>query len=157
MQPSDIAHVTAWMLRVPLWQRYGFTAERGQQQFEQALLRGDLLRVADLPDNPARGFCRVVLNGAFARSAYLQLIGVDPHCSGMGIGAALLAHIEDAVRDHHQDLFLLASDFNADAHRFYRRHGYRQIGTIPGYVLADVDELIFWKRLTGGPSVDPRP
>jgi hypothetical protein len=44
------------------------------------------------------------------------------------------------------DLFLLVSDFNHDAQRFYQRQGYQQIGAIPGYVLPDVSELIFRKR-----------
>ena len=43
-------------------------------------------------------------------------------------------------------LFLLVSDFNVDAQRFYQRHGYTQIGAIAGYVVPEVVELLFWKR-----------
>ena len=38
------------------------------------------------------------------------------------------------------------SDFNAAAQAFYGRLGYEQIGTIPGYVVPGVSELIFRKR-----------
>jgi ribosomal protein S18 acetylase RimI-like enzyme len=147
MQAADIDPIVAWMLQIPLWQRYGFAAERGARLFNRAFAQGDLLRVADLADVPACGFCRVVLKGAFARSPYLQLIGVHPDHAGLGIGAALLTAAEEAVRPNHRELFLLASDFNTGAQRFYQRQGYQHIGTIPGYVLPDIDELIFWKRL----------
>ncbi len=85
--------------------------------------------------------------GAFGRSPYLRLIGVRPDCTDLGIGAALLAAVEDQARAISNDVFLLVSDFNADAQRFYRRHGYEQIGAIPGYVLPDVTEFLMRKRL----------
>ena len=87
------------------------------------------------------------MGGAFGRSLYLRLIGVRPDCAGSGIGSALLAEAERAALESGSDLFLLVSDFNADAQRFYRHHGYEQVGAITGYVLPDVSELIFWKRL----------
>ncbi len=83
--------------------------------------------------------------GAFGRSDYLRLIGVRADCAGQGIGAALLSEVE--ARATSRDLLLLVSDFNEGAQRFYRRMGYEQIGAIPGYVLPDVTELIFRKRL----------
>jgi ribosomal protein S18 acetylase RimI-like enzyme len=86
-----------------------------------------------------------VYEGAFGRSAYLRLIGVRPDKARSGIGAQLLNHIEQSISG--TDLFLLVSDFNRDAQVFYRRQGYEQIGAIPGYVLPDVTELIFRKRL----------
>lgn len=144
---SDIDVIVQWMLRIPLWQRYGFTVERGVAQFRRAYEQGSILLVADLPEQSACGFAWAKLNAAFAHSAYLQLIGVHPDFTSRGIGAALLKAVEDTVRPHSSALFLLASDFNEAAHRFYQRQGYTQIGRIPGYVLPDVDELIFWKRL----------
>jgi ribosomal protein S18 acetylase RimI-like enzyme len=89
----------------------------------------------------------LVLNGAFSRSPYLRLIGVHPDHSGAGVGSALIAQAEAEVRPTNHELFLLVSDFNTDAQRFYQRNGYEQVGAIPGYVVPDVTELIFWKRL----------
>ena len=91
----------------------------------------------------------MIARGAFGRSAYLRMIGAQPGYAGGGVGAALLAGAESTAGDQ---LFLLVSDFNADAQRFYLRHGYTQIGAIPGFVLPDVDELIFWKRLRAAPT-----
>jgi len=63
------------------------------------------------------------------------------------VGAALLRSAEDAALKINPELFLLVSDFNVDAQRFYQRQGYQQIGAIPGYVLPDVTELLYWKQL----------
>lgn len=147
LTPDDIPTLAAWMVSVPLWQRYDLRGDHAAAQFETALRHGDILQVADLPDAPACGFAWGIIGGAFGRSVYLRLIGVRPDLSGCGVGAALLDNLEQIAAGVAGDLFLLVSDFNHDAQRFYRRQGYEQLGAIPGYVLPDVSELIFWKRL----------
>jgi len=64
-----------------------------------------------------------------------------------GVGAALMQSVEEAASKVSHELFLLVSDFNTDAQRFYQRQGYQQVGAIPGYVLPDVTELLYWKQL----------
>ncbi len=143
MQPKDVAAIAHWMVDLPLWQRYGVTEASATAQFNDALQGSDLLLVAGESD-PV-GFAWCLRGGAFGRSDYLRLIGVRADCAGQGIGAALLTEVENQSQS--RDLFLLTSDFNEGAQRFYRRMGYEQIGAIPGYVVADVTELIFRKRL----------
>jgi len=145
--PDDIPTLAAWMVTVPLWQRYALTTDRAAAQFETAIRHGDILQVADLADAPTCGFAWGMIGGAFGRSVYLRLIGVRPDLSGCGVGAALLDNLEQIAAGISNDLFLLVSDFNHDAQRFYQRQGYEQIGRIPAYVLPDVSELIYWKRL----------
>jgi ribosomal protein S18 acetylase RimI-like enzyme len=147
MTADDIDFIAMWMPRVPLWQRYGVTTDSARGRLGTALEQGDLLLAADLPGQAAAGFAWVVPDGAFRRSPYLRLLGVHPDHSGAGVGSALLNHAEAECRIQHRELFLLVSDFNTDAQRFYQRHGYEQVGAIPGYVLPDVAELLFWKRL----------
>jgi len=62
----------------------------------------------------------------------------------------LLTAFENACAKHSRNAFLLVSDFNHDAQRFYVRHGYIRVGRIPGLVHADIDEEIYWKRLAAG-------
>jgi len=148
MTSQDIAAVANWMVLVPLWQRYHVTVTAAQTQFEQGLKQQDMLLVADAGSEArACGFTWCLPKGAFGLSAYLRLIGVRQDQVGLGIGSALLAETEHVAAQHSKDMFLLVSDFNTDAQRFYRRHGYEQIGAIAGYVLPHVAELIFRKRL----------
>ena len=110
------------------------------------MARGEWLLTAD-SDTPACGFAWAIPNGAFGRSPYLRLIGVQPQATGAGIGGRLLRAIEERAAQVASDLFLLVSDFNIDGQRFYTAHGYTQIGAIADYVQIGVTELIFRKRL----------
>ncbi len=148
MTLEDIPLVVDWMVSIPLWQRYQVSKNSAHARFEQGLQQGDMLLVADgAAENQAVGFSWCLQDGAFGLSAYLRLIGVRPDHTAHGIGAALLRHTERLALEYAKDMFLLVSDFNVDAQRFYQRHGYAQVGAIPGYVLPDVTELIFRKRL----------
>ena len=146
MTPDDFALLADWMVTVPLWQRYGLTMELAVANFEKAAQQNDLLVTADT-DMLCCGFAWAIPKGAFGRSAYLRLIGVQSDAARAGIGSRLLEYVEQAVAPHSRELFLLVSDFNHEAQRFYQRHGYAQVGAIDGYVVPDVVELLFWRRL----------
>ncbi|MBN8635922.1 MAG: GNAT family N-acetyltransferase [Anaerolineae bacterium] len=143
LNAEDVTVVAAWVVTIPLWQRYGASTDVLAQRLLMAL-DTDLILTADT-DDQAVGLAWCVPKGGFGRSAYLRMLGVRPDQAGAGVGAALLSALEATVASH--DLFLLTSDFNVDAQRFYQRQGYEQIGAIPGYVLPDVTELIYRKRL----------
>lgn len=148
--PADAADrhaCAALMAATPLWQRYGVTVEAAARTLEAAALQGGQVLVARDGDTLA-GFVLVYPRGGFARSGYVRLIGVAAACQGQGVGEALMAAAEGLVAHDAPDMFLLVSDFNLDAQRFYRRLGYQQVGALPAYVLPDVAELIYWKRLT---------
>jgi len=148
MTIEDIATIVNWLVLVPLWQRYHVSIATVQAQFEEGLRQQDIMLVSDSgSDARACGFTWCLPRGAFGLSAYLRLIGVRQDQAKLGIGSALLVQTERMAADRSRDLFLLVSDFNVDAQRFYRRHGYEQIGQISGYVLPDVAELIFRKKL----------
>jgi ribosomal protein S18 acetylase RimI-like enzyme len=146
---SDIPAVASWLVATPLWQRYRLTDTTARSGLESGLGRADVLLVSDSgdEDGQACGLAWCMREGAFGRSAYLRLLGVRPGYTGLGIGAALLEQAEQAVATIAREMFLLVSDFNVGAQRFYRRQGYTPIGAIPGYVLPDVTELLYWKRL----------
>ncbi len=154
LMAPDIPVIAGWMAATPLWQRYRLTEVSARSGLEQALSRGDMLLVADVDNEngQACGLAWCLREGAFGRSAYLRILGVRASHSGLGIGATLLSRAEQTAAETTTAkgtaaLFLLVSDFNVEAQRFYQRQGYRQIGAIPGYVLPDVTELLYWKRL----------
>jgi ribosomal protein S18 acetylase RimI-like enzyme len=149
LMAPDIPRIAAWMAATPLWQRYRLTEANARSGLEQALSRADVLLVADAGSENGRacGLAWCLREGAFGRSTYLRILGVQASHTGLGIGATLLARAEQIAAETTDALFLLVSDFNVEAQRFYQRQGYRQIGAIPGYVLPDVTELIYWKHL----------
>jgi GNAT superfamily N-acetyltransferase len=147
MTPDDILPVAKWLPTVPLMQNYSMTQEKAQRQFTSALAQQEWIFVADLLENPACGFVWCIPQGAFGRSPYVRLIAVHPDLTGQGIGAALLDTAEAKSAEISKDIFLLVSDYNADAQRFYIRRGYQHIGSIQEFVVPNVNELIFRKVL----------
>jgi ribosomal protein S18 acetylase RimI-like enzyme len=145
----------------PLLQRYGVT-EAGLYRELRRLVDGQsraesaadasaesLLVVPDAA--PAGellyGLARFSVRGHFGYGGYLKLIALRPGCEGRGIGTTLLRAVEESVMAHSPVLFLLTSDFNTSAQRFYARHGYAHAGTLPDFARPGISEQIFWKRL----------
>jgi ribosomal protein S18 acetylase RimI-like enzyme len=141
----------------PLLCRYGVTAAGlGAELRRLATDQGEQSGQAG-PDAATRlllaeaeglcGFARFQVRGTLGAGGYLQLIALAPGAEGRGVGAALLAAVEDEVRRHSPALFLLTSDFNEGAQRFYERHGYQRAGSLPDFARPGITEHIFWKRL----------
>jgi ribosomal protein S18 acetylase RimI-like enzyme len=147
MEPGDISRIAEWMANDVLWQRYGLSHETIAADFERGLQRGDLILVVDA-DIPACGFAWCLLDGMFGSFPYLKRFGVDPTYAGQGIGGLLLDGLErELLARQRHELFLLVSDFNTVAQRFYQRHGYHEVGRIPDLVLPGVAEVLFRKQL----------
>jgi ribosomal protein S18 acetylase RimI-like enzyme len=146
LTPADIAPLAQGLAALPLLARYGRTPAQLDSALAGALARGERLRVADEGGAPV-GLAWFFPAGTLALGGYLRLIAVLPAAQRRGAGAALLAAYEEETARESAHAFLLVSDFNADAQRFYERHGYRRVGALPGLVLPDVGELLYWKRL----------
>lgn len=149
LQSSDIPAVVAWIDRSPLWQRYGYVGEKARAALGAGLQRADYMLVANRGASEGGHVCGLAWvrpQGVFGRSPYLRMLAVDERQTGAGLGAALLDEMEQVVADYASEMFLLVADFNEAAQRFYRRQGYAQVGAIPGYVLPDVTELLYWKH-----------
>jgi len=115
--PSDLSGCALIIESQPLWDRYQYTPQRALRDLQSAITHEDhrvwVARGAELV-----GFAWIVKRGARARSDYLRLIAVRRGEEGTGVGAALL-HAAEA--DAHAGVFLLVSDFNHPAQRFYAR------------------------------------
>src|SRR6267142_206397 len=106
-----------------------------------------LERYAAWLDNRIAGF--VVINMSGTLAGYIQSICVAPGNRASGIGRLLMAHAETRIFRDTPNVFLMVSDFNAAARRFYERLGYRTIGEIPEYLVAGRSEILM--RKTRGP------
>lgn len=146
LRREDVPALGAALARLPLMQRYRRDASRIEADLAAALERGDGLLVEEGEAGP-RGVAWFLPAGTLAMGGYLRLIAVVPEATGSGAGARLLQAFEAEVSRESRHAFLLVSDFNEGAQRFYRRHGYARVGALPGLVLPDVAELLYWKRL----------
>jgi ribosomal protein S18 acetylase RimI-like enzyme len=91
-----------------------------------------------------------LLRPRFLFGDYLELLAVAPGRQGRGLGGALLDHVEAHAFARGQNLFVCVSDFNEGARRFYRRHGYAEIGPIPNLLIPGTAEILM--RKTIGPA-----
>jgi GNAT superfamily N-acetyltransferase len=149
IRPLEIAEIPALaeaLAALPLMVRYGRDAGALARALEGALARGERLVVAEDGSAP-RGLAWFLPSGTLALGGYLRLIAVLAGGWGKGIGTALLRAFEAETARASAHAFLLVSDFNDGARRFYEREGYVRVGPLPGLVLPDVAEELYWKRL----------
>lgn len=168
---NAVAQLAAAVALQPLLQRYGASAAGLQRELQRLIdLRLDpgpsdlrragpqesllLAHTAQPATDPGGetaadllGLARFYTSGQFGNGGYLRLLALRPGCEGRGVGTLLLRAVEDAVRAHSASLFLLTSDFNHGAQRFYAREGYAPVGALPDFARAGITEQIFWKRL----------
>jgi GNAT superfamily N-acetyltransferase len=144
--PSEIPALARALAAVPLMVRYGRTPDALGAALSAAHGRGERLLVAE-EGGAIRGLAWFLTAGTLALGGYLRLIAMLPGAEGKGAGAALLAAFEAETARESRHAFLLVSDFNDGARRFYERHGWVRAGALPGLVLPDVAEVLYWKRL----------
>ena len=100
-----------------------------------------------LPGDEPAGFVIFTPEPVFARGGYLRAIGVDAAMRRRGIGRMLLDFAEGMTARRSPNLYLCVSSFNRKARAFYRSLGYTRVGKLPGLIIPDASEHIFWKRL----------
>jgi ribosomal protein S18 acetylase RimI-like enzyme len=151
--PADpiIVDGAALMASTPLWQRYGVTPTSAEARFRDSLQKNVRIFIAEKvtapPPERVAGFAWAVARGMFNRSGYIPILGIAEFAFGTGLGGSLLRVAELYLTETAPDVFLLCSDFNTQARRFYERHGYHNVGALPGYLLPDVAEILYWKRV----------
>jgi ribosomal protein S18 acetylase RimI-like enzyme len=143
---ADLAPLAAAVEDLPLLRRYAVTEERLRRDLEGALERGEGLLCALCAGAPV-GFAWFLAGGTFAVGGYLRLIAVAPGHQRGALGGRLLDEVEARVAACARTIFLLVSDCNEGARRFYERRGYVEAGVLTAFVRPDIDERIYWKRL----------
>jgi ribosomal protein S18 acetylase RimI-like enzyme len=133
---------------IPLFEQYGLTPQAANEFLDNALQTegNDLLVATQQSDenNIVIGFAWFVPKGSFARSGYLRLIAIHPDAHRSGAGKALMDELERRYLAP-AGITLLTTHTNTNAHQFYERLGYQQIGEIPNYVKTGLHERIYFK------------
>ncbi len=152
LRASDIRACASIVALDLLWQRYGISLRQARELISSGVRQGNRLYVA-VVRRQVVGFVWFQVDGTFAHSGYVRWIGIAPSARGKGIGTALMDFAEKQILRHGPNVFLLVSDFNRLARRFYKRRGYRQVGALSDYVLPGVTEQLY--RKTIGPIRRP--
>jgi ribosomal protein S18 acetylase RimI-like enzyme len=144
---EDVQFLAAAAAAQPLLERYHSTAAKLEGGLRRAIEAGDGVIVVEDGDGVPRGSAWFQLDAGLGVAAYLKLITVAPGSEGRGLGSLLLAEVERIATAQGKHLFLLVSDFNVAAQRFYQRKGYVLVGRLERLVSGEIDELLYWKRL----------
>lgn len=102
--------------------------------------------VCMIGDAPA-GFILFTPEPVFARGGYIRAVGVDPAMRRQGIGGKLLTFAESRIERKSPNVYLCVSSFNRQGQSFYKGMGYTRVGKVPGLIVPDASEYIYWKRL----------
>ena len=83
----------------------------------------------------------------------LYFLAVSQAHQGGGTGSALIAHVENDLRERGTDvakLLLIETSSVASfdpTREFYRKHGYLEVARVPEYYGDADDKVVFWKSL----------
>src|SRR4029078_2956642 len=136
LEPAGARRLAEAIVAIPPWSVMAYPAEA-------------LARFLSAADDGASRF-RLEVDGVEAgavsirfpwlKGPYLELLALLPPFQRQGIGGMLLQRFEDeAISREARNLFVCASSFNENALRFYRRHGFRDAGVLPGLVAEGYD------------------
>ncbi len=144
--PKDREPVVRFLSDSDPWKQLNYTAADWNRIFTP-LPQGRDGYVIEL-DGAVAGIALV--RQKFLMGDYLELLAVAPWAQGRGLGAALLAHLERIIFARTKNIFVCVSDFNENARRFYRKHGYQEIGPMPNFLIPGSAEILL--RKTVGPA-----
>lgn len=123
---------------------FGSDAWSAKQLREELL--GDRIVLAVADEFGVRGYASIRL---FAPDAELLRIGVGLGSRRQGIGARLLAAVEEAARKRGADRMVLeVADDNEAALALYRHAGYRESGRRPAYYRSGAAAVLMDRPLT---------
>jgi ribosomal protein S18 acetylase RimI-like enzyme len=145
-KPDETRALAEAVAGQPLLTRYGVTVDGLARGLNEATAAGESLIVCET-EGALDGFAFFSTRGQLGVGGYLKLIALRPGCEGGGRGKALLQEVEARVRASSRHLFLLVSDFNRAAQRFYEREGYHRCGEMPSLVKPEITELLYWRVL----------
>jgi len=146
MQAADRDAVVQLLADSDPWKTLGYNSTDWNRIFAP-IPQGRYALIAEI-DGKTAGVALV--REKFLLGDYLELLGVAPWARNTGVGAALLAHVEQIVFARTTNLFACVSDFNAPARAFYKKHGFQEIGPMPDFLIPGSAEMLL--RKTAGPA-----
>ncbi len=104
------------------------------------------VRYLMLVDGAAAGV--VGVQPLWLRGPYIRFLGILPPFQKRGIGSVILGWIDaEARRQQERNLWVVASEINIGAIRFYERHGFERAAVLDALAYDGRNELLLRKRL----------
>ena len=128
-----------------------FTDEEVRVALEMTGAPDDYVTFAAEVAGTVRGFVCIGPTPLTTTTWHLYWIGVHPGAHGAGVGRALQAHAERAVREQDGERLVLETSGRPDydrARRFYAQAGYVEVGRIEDFYRPGDPCVIFCKTLT---------
>jgi ribosomal protein S18 acetylase RimI-like enzyme len=127
------------------WARLGYKADALSAYL--GTLEKSAPRYAIMIGNEVAGVAGIRLN--WLRGPYVQFLGILPQYQKHKLGTAFLAWLVHEARRHgEQNVWVLASTFNADALRFYEANGFERTGELADLVSPGTAEYLLRRKLT---------
>lgn len=142
---SDIPHIAKILSTSDAWTCYGITYEIAKQLLETM---PDDSFVAVI-DNDIVGFITLRIDGVGNIGSYIRMVVVAEPYRGKSIGSKLVEYISNIAFQKTQNLFLICSEGNDMARRFYEKIGFTQVGVLTDLVVKGHHEILY--RKTTGP------
>ncbi len=144
MPPGEPPRLGPLFAGIDPWARLGYKAEALSGYL--GTLEKSAPRYAIMVGNEVAGAAGVRLN--WLRGPYVQFLGVLPDYQKRKLGSLFLTWlVQEAKRHGEQNVWVLASTFNADALRFYGANGFERTGEIPDLVAPGTAEVLLRRRL----------
>ncbi len=127
-----------------LWNAYFKNNSTHESVLEKMISKKQVYVVVNKNDQ-CLGFMGVVNNGCFQKFSYLATLAVKKRYRNKGIGEALVNKFEQIGFKKADRVFILVSDFNKHAQKFYRKLGYKKVGNIPDLFKDGISENLLVK------------
>lgn len=126
-----------------LWDTYFKYITRLHEKFKDGVGKKQI-HVALNTKGRCIGYIWVQKDGGFSHYPYLRSFAVQRRYRNEGIGTALLHYFEQLTPSHR--FFILVSELNNEAMRFYKRNGYMAVGKVPDLFRPGISEIILTKQ-----------
>jgi ribosomal protein S18 acetylase RimI-like enzyme len=120
------------------------SAEKAQAFLKEGVTKGEIFVAVDKHDN-CLGYIWFTVDGTFYKFPYVLNIAIKKDVRRRGVGKKLLVFFENEGFKKASRLFLLVSDFNIEAKKFYQEMGYQEVGLIPDLIKEGVGEYLMMK------------
>ena len=130
LEPASAARLAEAIVAIPPWSAMDYPAD-AMARFLAASGDGASRYLVEAGGGEAGA---VSIRHPWLKGPYLELLALLPPFQRRGIGAGIVSWFEQAGRGlGARNLWVCASSFNDGALRFYQRHGFAPVATLPDW------------------------